>query len=637
MRLKSSQMLALTAIAAAIALPSMASAYTQAPMLDKLVQDKKLPPVDQRLPEKPQVIKPVDKVGVYGGALRNALRGNGDQNAILRVVGNQGLVRWSMDFNNVEPNLAESWTVSPDATEFTFKLRKGAKWSDGTPFTADDVVFDMNDLVGNKQFYAAPPSMYVVDGKLVQVTKVDEYTVKFKFAGPYLSFLEQLATPVAQHATLWQKKYCSQFHPKYNPQANEMAAKEKAKDWAVLMRNKCGDTEIPTRWGNPDKPTMDPWVIKEGYGGGATRVVLERNPYFWQVDTKGQQLPYIDRVTMPIISEVETIVLAAINGQLDFQLRQISGIQNRPVLAENQAKGGYKIFSSTNVNANITGLWLNQTTKNDKLRKLMTQHDFREALSLGIDRKEINDIVYLGQAAPWQSGPFKESKWYNEKLGTQYLNLDVKAANAILDKMGLTKRDSDGFRQYPDGGRISIAAIVMIQQSDKIQVLELIRKQWQKIGVELVIQNSERSLFYDRASANNYDISVDVFPGGMDATLNPRAYLAVHPLESRMSLEWTKWYLTKGKQGIEPSESMKQRLALYDKWQTAKTQAEADADFKQILQLAADAFEVIGTVRPAVETGVHSKKLMNVFEKMPSGWTYPTPAPTLPQQWFFTK
>ncbi len=642
MKFHSSRPLGMTAaIVAVLSMPVIASAaFTQAPMLDKLVADKKLPSVAERLPVAPEVLK-IDpkigqfKIGTYGGTLRTALRGNGDYNAILRLVGNQGLVRWRMDFNGVEPNLAESWTTSADASEYTFKLRKGAKWSDGTPFTADDVLFNMNDLVANKQFFTALPVMFSLKDTAPEVTKIDDYTVKFKFAGPYISFLEQLATPVAQHPTMWQKKYCGQFHPKYNPQINELVAKEKAKDWGTLFRLKCGDLESSARWNNPERPTMDPWVVKEGYGGSATKVVLERNPYFWQVDAAGKQLPYIDRLQLQVISEPETIVLAAINGQLDFQLRNISGIQNRPVLAENQAKGGYKIFNSENVNANAVGLWLNHSTKNEKLRKLIRNHDFREALSLSTDRKEINDIVFLGQATPWQSGPLPQSKWYNEKLGKQYLNHDLKRANELFDKLGLTKKDSDGFRLYPDGGRVSLGAIAQIAQSTMIDTLDLVRKQWAKAGIELVIQSSERTLFYDRAAQNNYDISTDVFPGGMDATFNPRAYLAWHPQESRMSLEWTKFYLSGGKQGEKPSESMEKRLKWFDQWQVAKTQAEADTLFKQILQEAANEFEVIGTVRPAVETAVRNAKLQNVYEKMPSGWTYPTPGPTLLQQWFY--
>ncbi|HEX5126585.1 MAG TPA: ABC transporter substrate-binding protein, partial [Rhodocyclaceae bacterium] len=495
--------------------------------------------------------------------------------------------------------------------------------------------FDMNDITANKQMFNSLPSMFSIKDQPPIVTKVDDYTVRFKFAGPYISFLEQLATPVAQHPTLWQKKYCSQFVPKYNANINDLMAKEKFKDWASMFRAKCGEIESAARWNNPDRPTMDPWVIKEGYGGSATKVVLDRNPYFWQVDAAGKQLPYIDHVQMSVISDVETIVLAAISGQLDWQIRSISGIQNRPVLAENQAKGGYKIFGAENVNANAGGLWLNQSTKNPKLRPFMRNHDFREALSLAIDRNEINDLIYLGQATPWQSGPLPQSKWYNEKLGKQYINYDLKGANEIFDKLGLTKRDSDGFRQYPDGGRVSMNAIVQIAQQSMVDTLDLIRKQWAKAGIEMVIQASERTLVYDKAAQNNYDISIDVFPGGMDATFNPRAYLAVHPQESRMSLEWTKWYLSNGKQGEEPSPSMKARLALYDQWQVAKTPAEADRLFREILQSAADAFEVIGTVRPAVDTAVRNAKLMNVYEKMPSGWTYPTPAPALLQQWYF--
>ncbi|MEC5386117.1 ABC transporter substrate-binding protein [Uliginosibacterium sp. H3] len=633
----SKQLAAAALVAAASAMPMWAyAAFSQSPMLDKLVQEKKLPPVDQRLPAKPQVIKPLVKVGTYGGTLRTALRGNGDANAILRLVGNQNLVRWTMDFNNVEANLAESWTVNADASEYTFVLRKGTRWSDGTPFTADDIIFSMNDVVANKGYTSALPAMFAIKDQPPVVTKTDDYTIKFKFAGPYITFLEQLATPVANFPTMWQKKYCSQFHPKYNTQINDLMAKEKAKDWGQLFRNKCGEpTDQANRWVNPDRPTLDPWVIKEGYGGSATKVVLERNPYFWQVDTAGKQLPYIDRVQLQVISEVETIVLAAINGQLDFMLRHVSGIQNRPVLAENQAKGGYKIFNSENVNANAVGLWLNHSTKNEKLRKLIRNHDFRQALSQATDRKEINDIIFLGQATPWQSGPLQQSKWYNEKLGKQYLNYDPKLANELLDKVGLTKKDADGFRLYPDGGRVSIGAIAQIAQSTMVDTLDLIRKQWAKVGVELVIQASERTLYYDRAAQNNFDLSTDVFPGGMDAPFNPRAYLAFHPTESRMSLEWTKYYLTNGKQGEEPSPSMKKRLALYDQWLVAKTKDEGDRLFKEILEEAANEFEVIGTVRPAVETGVRNAKLTNLYEKMPSGWTYPTPGPALLQQWFF--
>ena len=636
-RKRLTQFLPAASACAALLLAFPAHALREAPALAQAVSAGQLPPLAQRLPAKPEVVAPLKQVGTYGGTLRTAMRASADHNSILRVIGNQGLLRWSMDFNNVLPNLAESWTLSPDGSEYTFVLRRGARWSDGKPFTADDVLFSMNDLVYNPQFFVSPPEQYTSQGKPAVVSKLNEHTVRIKFAGPNLLFLEQLATPVGQHPTLYQKTYCGQFHPKYNPRVNELIAQEKQKDWAALLRQKCGDIETPSRWSNPERPTMDPWVIKEPYTGNATRVLLERNPYFWQVDTAGQQLPYLDRVQFQVISEVETIVLAAINGQLDYQHRHITSIQNRPVLSENAARGNYKVMALPGTGANSVGLYLNHSTQNPRLRTLIRNKDFRVALSLAIDRKEVNDIVYLGQGMPWQIGPLKQSKWFNEKLGTQYLDMDLKRANALLDGIGLSKRDGDGFRLYPDGGRVSMNAIVSIAWSNQVETLELIRRHLAKAGIELVIRSSERSLFYDRANSNDYDISVDTVPGGMDVTLNPRAIVAINPMESRVSLPWARWYLSGGKQGEEPSPSMKKRLQLYDQWRIAPNPAEAERLLREILTEAANEFEMIGVIRSPSDNAIRNQKLQNVYEQMLISWVYPNPAPTLPQQWFFSR
>ena len=623
------------AILATLAVPFAAQAYTSAPALEKLEKEGKLPPVAQRLPENPEVITPLEKAGKYGGALRSALRGNGDGNAILRIVGNQGLVRWNLDMSRVVPNVAESWSTNADSSEYTFKLRRGMKWSDGSPFTADDVLFTMNDLLGNKGFVANPPGFFKVQDKPVVTEKVDDFTLRFKFAAPYVSFIEILAHPTLQYPTLYSKKYCSQFHPKYNPKVDELIKQNNAKDWGMLLRLKCGDQETPTRWANPERPTLDPWLIVEPYGGGATKVRLKRNPYFWQVDNKGQQLPYIEELNLAIISEVETIVLAAINGQLDFQSRHIGGTPNLPVLSENAAKGGYKVLQMEDASSNSAGLFLNFTTRNEKLRTLIRNKDFRVALSLAMDRKEINEIIHLGQSMPWQLGPKKSNRFYNEQLATQYTKTDLKAANDLLDKIGLSKRDAEGFRQYPSGGRVSIGAIVPSASSGGIDTLDLVRKHWVKVGIELVIMPVERSLFYDRSNTNDYEMAIFVVGGGLDPQFDKTGVLAWSPTESRQSLQWVKWAQTGGKQGEEPSPSMKKRIELDEKWKVAKSQAEADALLRQILQSAADEFEVIGTTATPRVLGVLSKRLVNVNEKMPWAWPYATPAGSLPQQWFF--
>ncbi len=222
-----------------------AAAAKEAPQLAALVKDGKLPPLAERLPQNPMVVKPWEKIGTYGGTLRRGLRGSSDHNGILRMVGNQGLVRWNMDFTAVLPNLAEKWEVNADASQFTFHLLKGAKWSDGHPFTADDVVFAIEDVVKNKELYSATPAQIQVGGKAVVVEKIDDYTVKFTFAAPNALYLENLATPLGQHPTLFAKHYCSKFLPKYNTNLDADVKAASVSSWTELFRAKCGDIEIP--------------------------------------------------------------------------------------------------------------------------------------------------------------------------------------------------------------------------------------------------------------------------------------------------------------------------------------------------------------------------------------------------------
>lgn len=615
--------------------PATFAAGAEAPQLQERVREKQLPPLAQRLPSQPEIVKPHQSTGRYGGTLRTALRGNADQNAILRMIGAQGLVRWKLDFSGVIPNVAERWSSNADVSEYVFKLRRGMRWSDGTPFTADDVLFAVNDLIANPQFFVVTPSRYVIKDKVVIAEKIDDSTVRFKFAGSYRRFLEELATPLGQHPVMYPKHYCAQFHPKYNPKLDDLLKGERSKDWPTLMRIKCGDIEVATRWGNPEKPTLDPWIIKEPYTGGTTRALMVRNPYFWQVDTKGQQLPYIDSMQFMVISETETIVLAAINGQLDFQVRYINDVQNRPVLAENAKKGGYKLMSLPELPSNAAGLYLNYTTKNTKLRELFRNRDFRIALSLAMDRKEINDIVFLGQGEPWQIGPLREHRLFDQRLAKQYTEHDPKRANELLDKIGLAKRDADGYRQYPTGGRVSMNVSLNLASVQTGEIADLVRKHFQRAGIELVIQAVERSLHYERGKNNDYETAFDGVAGGLDPTLDSRSYVAIHPLESRQSLLWVKWYESNGALGEEPMPNMKKRLEIYDQWQLAKTDKEADVLFRQILTLAADEFDVIGTIRPPGTTGIKNARLINVPEKFPFGWSYASPGPTLPQQYFY--
>ncbi|AMJ60376.1 ABC transporter substrate-binding protein [Bosea sp. PAMC 26642] len=628
--------LAGAATLSAIPQGAMAQAAKEAPALAKMTADGKLPALAERIPANPMVV-PVEKVGRYGGSLRRGLRGSSDHNGILRLVGNQGLVRWNLAFTEVLPNVADKWEVSADSSEFTFYLRKGMKWSDGKPFTADDVVFSIEDCAKNPDLFKSAPSTLVINGKACTATKIDETTVKIAFAGPFALFLEQLATPLGQYPTLYAKHYCSQFHPKYNTSVADLVKAANLSDWAALFRNKCGDIEIPARWGNVDKPTLDPWVVKEAYTGGTTRVVMERNPYFWQVDTAGNQLPYIDRLTFSISQDVESLMLDAISGRLDIQERHIDTLQNKPTLSQNMQKGGYRLIELVNSSAQQVQIYLNMTHKDPKMREMFANKEFRKALSLGLDRKEIIDLVYLGQSQPYQTGPRPGHPWHNKTLAEQFTGFDAAQANAILDKLGYAKKDSGGIRLRPDGQKVFFAIdVIPTLYPDQVDALELVKRHWADIGVDIKVNTIERALYYTRGDSNDHDAAVWPGPGGLDPMLDPRDYFAHHPQGSRYAIPWTLWYVSGGKDGQEPPESQKQRMKLYD-------QARATADLqkrgelmKQLFDLTAEAFETIGLCLAVNAFGIAKNNLQNVPAKYPNAWSWPNPGPALPQQFFFT-
>lgn len=615
---------------------AFAQAAKEAPALAKLAAEGKLPPLAERISANPMVIK-VEKVGRYGGSLRRGLRGSSDHNGILRMVGNQGLVRWNLAFTEVLPNVADKWEVNGDSTEFTFYLRKGMKWSDGKPFTADDIVFSIEDCAKNTELYKSAPSPIVINGKPGTATKIDETTVKFSFPSSYALFLEQMATPLGQHPTLFAKHYCSRFHPKYNPGVADLVKAANLSDWGTLFRARCGDIEIPSRWGNPEKPTIDPWVVKEAYTGGATRVVMERNPYFWQVDSAGNQLPYIDRLTFNISQDVESLMLDAISGRIDLQERHLDTLQNKPTLSQNMQKGGYRLIELINSSSQQVQIYLNMTHKDAKMREMFANKEFRKALSLGMNRKEIIDLVYLGQSEPHQTGPRPGHPWYHAGLSKQFTDFDTAQANAILDKLGYAKKDSAGFRLRPDGQKVFFAIdVIPTLYPDHVDALELVKRHWAEIGVDVKVNTIERALYYTRGDNNDHDAAVWPGPGGLDPMLDPRDYLAQHTQGSRYALPWAQWYVSGGKDGQEPPESQKQRMKLYD-------QARATADLqkrgelmKQVFDLTAEAFETIGICLAVNAFGICKNNLQNVPPRYPNAWSWPNPGPALPQQFFFT-
>lgn len=302
-------------LAASVAGAALAQDYDQAPMLDAMVESGALPPVEERLPANPYVETMVDGVGRYGGTLRTTILANGDHYNLTRTTANELLVRWDPTWSEVVPSLAEEVTASDDATTYTFRLREGLRWSDGAPFTADDIMFWYEDVFMNEALSPTRNATFVVDGEPVTVRKIDDLTVEFSFPSPYGLFLQQLAYGQGHLPVIYPKHYLSQFHEDYNAEGLPalIEADPLASDWVALFNSKISLTFQPQYWQNLDLPTMNPWVLTEPYADGE-RVVAERNPYYWKVDPDGNQLPYIDGVTWAKIDDPELMALKMTAG-----------------------------------------------------------------------------------------------------------------------------------------------------------------------------------------------------------------------------------------------------------------------------------------------------------------------------------
>ena len=615
--------------------------FNQAPMLQAQVEAGTLPPVEERLPSNPMLVVPVETVGSYGGTWHTTLQGERDHFWFIRTLGYENLMRWNPELTQVIPNIAQSVDVSPDVKEYTFHLREGMRWSDGVPFTADDIMFWYEDVFLNTELTPAAQDWLVTDGVPVEVEKVDDFTVVFRFSSPNGLFLQNMATTIGAEPTSYPRHYLEQFHPNYNPDIDKLVESAGVADWVELFKANFGDpgtVDNVARWQHPDVPTLNAWTLTSVYGDG-DQVIAQRNPYYWKIDIAGNQLPYIDEIEYTVVPDVDTIVQRVLDGKVDMQDRHLATPENRPVFETNADAVGYRFFSTLNTISNNVAINFNLTDQDPNLREIFQNKDFRIGMSYAINRDQIIEQVYAGHGTPYQVGPRPESPFYNEKLATQFLDYDVDAANAHLDAAGYTERDTEGFRLGPDGERISFnVEVTDVLGLNAPAVMELVIADWAAVGVEATITVEDRSVFIDNAHNNADDVNVWQGDGGIEVLLEPRYYFPFSVDGSKFAVAWAYWRTDPSNPiAEEPSQPAQEQMALYSQLQATSDVSEQNQLMNKILEIAADQFYVIGTVLPGDGYGIVRNDFHNVLGVMPSaGLVYPNPAPTNPCQYFIT-
>jgi peptide/nickel transport system substrate-binding protein len=377
---------------------------------------------------------------------------------------------------------------------------------------------------------------------------------------------------------------------------------------------------------------LEAWVIVEPYSGGKTQVVLERNPYFWQVDPDGNQYPYIDRLVGTIYGDPEGLLFGALGGNVDFGFRKFDAPANRPVLAEAADRIGAELYEVTPIGG--TSLWfqLNLTHKDPELSSLFNEKDFRVALSTGFDRQEVIDTVLLGDGEPWHAAPFEDSPMYHEGFAKQYLEFDPEGANSLLDGLGLTARDGNDIRTTESGKPVRFATQAATAPAELRDQLEVMAQQWaNNIGVRMDINVSERSVQYAMINANDHDAAAW---DENSSWLTGRPPVSLIPLTSdaRYGIPWAEWYTSGGERGQEPPTHVQERFELYERTRVAANFEEYRELFHQMADIAAEQFETFGVSKFMPTYGLKKTAMRNVWPSNPGTSQYP---PALQHPWSF--
>ncbi len=601
-----------------------------------------LPPLAERLPAEPLVVAPYEEIGRYGGvfdALSNATEAGTSDLLSTRHV---NLVRFSDDLNTIVPNVAKGWDWNDDFTQLTFYLREGHKWSDGAPFTAEDVKFWYDNLALDPNVIEKAKDYVLVAGERMTVDVIDPQTVRFNLPAPKPGLLAHFATSYAQG--FQPKHFLGQYHPDINPDADKLAKEigfERGYDVIAAYYGNSDWTDTPSPLlSQPEKvagmpkdvmPTLESFITIKDTTEGRRYVA---NPYFFQVDTAGNQLPYINEQDELYINENEVRLLKLVNGEVDYKSQSVQ-LPGAPMLLDGQEKGGYKIDLKPTIT--LPAFSFNVTSEDMAKREVFGNLKFRQAMSVAINRDEINDVAFFGLGEPKQYIGFSpRPDFVDEKWSKHFIQHDPEMARKLLDEIGLVDKNGDGFRDLPNGQPL-VLNIQFATQGIAGQVVELVAQHWSNVGIKTTAKEVTPDEYRSAQSSNQLDVGAwgKGMPLAMVLGLN-ESFVAPfgNYFDHRVGMLWGEYLESDGKSGVKPPQWVFDMVEDINAFQSTPVGTPESAKIGQrLVENLTTNLMIIGTVQ-APNPIYHRTALKNFPEFKTWSYEYYRTYPYRPQQWF---
>lgn len=523
--------------------------YKESPEMAKLVESGEIPPIEERLPKEPAVVT-ADEIGIYGGTYKGAAFGPTVGQVDTEALRFQSLLTIEKDLETFKPNILKDYKISEDSKIYTLYLREGMRWSNGDPLTSADFMFWYEDVLMNEEITPAVPADWKTNNTVMKMEKVNDYEVTITFAdsNPAFEIIMARYSVGLTRCFVAPMEYLKQWHIKYNDKANDKAKEEGFESWALCFGAHIDNSQSQSDINAPD---VFPWVLTEIDKTG--NKTFTRNPYYFVVDQEGNQLPYIDKQVAVIVQNAEVRTMKLINGELHAAGENPLPVSDYTLYKKNEEKGNYKVYLFENTRGADCAFTFNITHKDPVMREIFNNLKFREAMSLSINRQQINDTLYFGKGTVGQATSSTNVSFYETWMSEYMAEYNVDKANQLLDECGYKWNDAKTVRLMPNGKEFNV---VLETIEEFAPVSEMVVEYWNAVGVKTQLKQQERTYYLERGKTGDRDVQVFTLDSVAEFNLRSTGFSRLRPGNAFDDLEFMSaykdWFTSDGASGEEP-------------------------------------------------------------------------------------